>query len=208
MHALNKVNFKWSEKTAYVIGLIASDGCLYNDGHKINFTSKDLELAKLFKEYLNLSNKIGKKARGGEKEKRYYNIQFGDVIFYRFLNRIGITSAKSKTIGKLEIQEEYFFDFLRGLLDGDGNIKIYKHPESKNPQLHIRFTSASKKFLEWVKNKNSEIGVKGYIMEVRRAFVLEYAMSDSINLLSRIYHKNFPPSLTRKLVLVKTYLPR
>lgn len=206
MHPLNKVKFVWSNKTAYVIGLITSDGCLSKDKRHIIFTSKDLELAELFRNYLNLTNKIAKKARGSEIEKRYYNIQFCDTIFYKFLNGIGLTKAKSKTIRRLKIKDGYFFDFLRGLLDGDGNIKIYKHPESKNPQLHIRFISASKIFLEWLKKQNSKYGVKGYIIKTRRAFVLEYGMTDSISLLNKMYYNEFPPSLTRKFNLVKSYL--
>jgi hypothetical protein len=34
-----KVRIEWSPEFAYAIGLIATDGCLYNDGRHINFTS-------------------------------------------------------------------------------------------------------------------------------------------------------------------------
>lgn len=38
-----KVKIEWSADFAYAIGLLASDGCLYNDERHINFTSKDIE---------------------------------------------------------------------------------------------------------------------------------------------------------------------
>src|SRR3990167_11054371 len=101
MKRLNKVRIEWSSKMAYVVGLLATDGCLSIDGRHIDFTSKDLGLVEIFKENLNLSNKIGKKARGGQVEKKYFRIQFGDKSFYEFLLGIGLTPHKSKTIGPL-----------------------------------------------------------------------------------------------------------
>ncbi|HCC59726.1 MAG: hypothetical protein A2402_02690 [Candidatus Staskawiczbacteria bacterium RIFOXYC1_FULL_37_43] len=206
MRPLNKVKILWSSKFAYVIGLMATDGNLSIDGHHMEFTSKDLDLVEIFKNYLNLQNKISKKARGGEKEKKYFRIQFGDVAFYKFLLDIGLTPHKSKTIGVLKIPKDYFLDFLRGCIDGDGNIRAFKHPESKNPQLRIRICSASKNFLIWIKRMNEPFKVKGYLKTATRCYILEYAMADSINLLNRIYYKNFPSSLSRKFLFAKKYL--
>ena len=58
MRPLNKVKILWSSKFAYVIGLMATDGNLSIDGHHMEFTSKDLDLVEIFKNYLNLKNKI------------------------------------------------------------------------------------------------------------------------------------------------------
>jgi len=202
-----QVSTRWSRGLAYAIGLIASDGCLYRDGRHIDFTSKDLELVKIFKDYLGLGNKIGKKSRSAEKEKRYFHVQFGDVNFYKFLIKIGLSPAKSKTIGPLRVSDRYFFDFLRGCIDGDGNIHTYKHPESRHPQLRIRISSASKKFLQWIQYKNHRLaGIKGWLRPSGRCYRLEYAMDDSRNLLDRIYYKKFPPSLSRKFISSKPYL--
>jgi len=206
MKRLSKVKIIWSPRLAYVIGLITTDGCLSIDGHHIDFTSKDLELVKIFKDYLNLDNKITKKTRGREKEKKYFRIQFGDANFYEFLLSIGLTAHKSKTIGALNIPDEYFTDFLRGCIDGDGCIRTFKHPESKNLQLRLNVCSASEDFLIWLKNNSKNFGVEGYFKKATRVFTLEYAMAESINLLNRIYYKGFPPSLTRKFLLAEKYL--
>jgi len=59
---------KWSPHFAYSIGLIATDGCLYNDGRHISLTSKDVELLITFKKCLGLTNKIALK--GGITQKK------------------------------------------------------------------------------------------------------------------------------------------
>lgn len=206
MKRLNKVKIEWSPKMAYVIGLLATDGCLSNDGRHISFTSKDLEMVETFKKYLDLSNKIGKKTRSVEKEKKYFCIQFGDKNFYQFLLEIGLSPHKSKTIGPLKIPEEYFMDFFRGCIDGDGSINTFRHPESKNPQLRLRLYSASKKFLTWIKEKNTIFNVSGYLQDGKRVYTLTYAMNDSIRLLNEMYYKDFPQSLGRKLLIAQQYL--
>src|SRR3989344_2092153 len=115
MNRLGKVNLSWSGNFAYAIGLIATDGNLSPDGRHINLTSKDEEMVLNFKGCLSVNNKIGKKSRGGDlTNKKYFVIQIGDNNFYDFLLSLGLTPAKSKTIGPLKIPSVYFKDFLRG----------------------------------------------------------------------------------------------
>lgn len=207
MRRLNKVKIEWSSKMAYVIGLLVTDGCLSIDGCHIDFTSKDLGMVEIFKKYLNLNNKIGKKTRSNEKEKKYFRVQFGDKNFYEFLLNIGLSPHKSKTIGPLKISDNYFPDFLRGCIDGDGNIGIFWHPESRHPQLRVRIFSASKSFLFWIKSKVKLFNITGgYFQQGNRVYILEYAKADSIKLLNKIYYKDFPQSLNRKFLIARPYL--
>lgn len=199
MKRLNKVSTSWSPGLAYAIGLIASDGNLSKDGRHMNLTSKDIEMIETFKKCLGLKNKTGRKARGGSKEKRYFFLQFGDKTFYEFLVGIGLSPAKSKTLGALKIENKYFADFLRGIFDGDGNINIFKHPESKHPQLRVRFFSASPNFISWIKVKNQELlGVGGFQRLGTRVIDLAYAKADSIKLLNFMYYKDCTFFLKRK----------
>jgi|SRR3989344_2414637 len=204
---LSKVKIEWSSNFAYAIGLIASDGNLSRDGRHIIMTSKDEEMVLNFKKCLNLNNKIGKFARGGSKDKKYFKVQFGDKNFHEFLITLGITPAKSRTIGPLKINKKYFSDFFRGLFDGDGNINIFWHPESRHPQLRIRFFSASDKFINWIKQTlNSILDTKGFDMFHSREFELAYAKADSIKLVKFFYYKNFETCLTRKYIKSKPFL--
>jgi len=208
MKPLEKVKIEWTPDFAYAIGLITTDGCLSGDGRHIDLTSKDKEMIENFKECLDVDNKIGRKARGGSTDKKYYRVQFGDIVFYKFLLSIGLEPAKSKTIKQVKVPAKYFSDFLRGCLDGDGNINIQSHPESKHPQLRIRITSASEKFLVWLKTEieNHTDIEGGWIRPVRRAYELSYGKEDSIKFLRYIYYNEEVRRLTRKYLHAKPFL--
>jgi len=188
------VKIKWNSNFAYVIGVISTDGNLSSDLRHIHITSKDEEMVLNCRKCLGIYNIIGKKARGGSKDKKYYVLQFGDKNFFEFLLGIGITPKKSKTIGKLKIPQKYFKDFLRGCIDGDGSITISKHPESNHPQYKVRLCSASKVFLEWILDMSSRLClIKGgsiHIPKKSSVYTLVFAKEDSIQILRWIYKSN------------------
>ena len=197
----------WSCNFAYALGLIASDGNLSPDGRHIAFISTDSQLIDTFKRCLDLENKITLKKGGGYskgKGKKCYVLQFGDIKLYNFLTDIGLGPNKSKTIGPLLIPPAYLADFLRGLVDGDGSIGYFMHPESKKKQFRIRITSASRRFLEWLRNRLAiRLGVKGSIESVPRAFQLNYYKNDSRKIARFIYYSEDVPCLERKLAKAK-----
>jgi len=208
MKPLNKIKISWSPKFAYAIGLITSDGCLSSDRSHIIFKSIDKELVENIKIALLLKNKIGRSARGGEKIKKYFNIQFGDKVFYQFLNKIGLKSAKSKTIKKVKIPDKFFVDFLRGLFDGDGT--FYSFWDKRWPNsfvFQISFASASLDFLKWLKFKLTTLyKVKGFICKGKGVFNLRYVKGDSKKLFSQMYYNKDSLILLRKYVKIKNVL--
>lgn len=207
MHRLSKVEIKWSAAFAYAVGLIATDGNLSPDGRHIHFTSKDELLVGSFRDCLGLNNRIGKKSRGGSKEKKYFVLQFGDINFYNFLLSIGLKPAKSKILEALLIPQEFFMDFLRGCIDGDGSIGYYRHPESRHPQLRVRLYSASPKFLNWIKFKIAHmLNIQtGWVENKEGISVLVYAKTDSIKLLGFLY-RNAGHYLNRKYLIAREFL--
>lgn len=210
MKPLNKVSTLWSPQLAYAIGLITTDGCLIKDGRHISFTSKDKEQIDNFKLCLNLNNKIGKKARGGEEEKKYYVLQFGDVNFYKFLLSIGLFPNKSKTLSKLKIPRKYFFDFLRGHFDGDGSSYSYWDNRWRSSfMFYIVFVSASKNHVEWLKETiTKNLKIKGHITKGINSSVyqLKYAKTESLKLLERIYYNSEVICLKRKKIKIENIL--
>lgn len=198
----NKIDIKWNANFAYAIGLIATDGYLSNDGRHISLTTKDLEIATLFKKCLKIDNKISRKGRGYSKEKKYYLVQFGDINFFEYLVSIGITNKKSKTIKKVDVPDKFYIDFLRGCLDGDGSISVFDHPESKKKQLKLRFYSASKNFLIWIKENNKKIYdiESGHIYtdKIKIVSALSYAKTDGGKILKLMYYSRNIPFLKRK----------
>lgn len=195
----NILPIKWSSNLAYAVGLIATDGCLSKDGRHIDLTSKDLDQIKTFLRVLNFNYKISLKS-DGRSERIYYRVQFSNAKFYKFLLRIGLTPAKSKTLGKLNIPHKYFADFLRGCLDGDGCTYSYFDRRWKNSfQLYTRFTSASSKHLKWLSSQIEILyGIKGSIRFHSRAYGLEYAKKNSIILLNKLYYRKGLFYLERK----------
>ena len=194
-----KVSNEWSPELAYAVGLLASDGNLSKDGRHIDFTSTDRELVETFKRCLGLITKIGTK-KNGAGGKLAFRTQFGDVLFYRWLVKIGLHPNKSKTLGRLNIPRDLFFDFLRGYFDGDGTIYSYWDPRWHSSfMFYSAFTSASKPFLEWLRDEIEILsGVRGRIEKASGALQLKFAKTTTRTLFARMYYSKTMPHLRRK----------
>ena len=204
----NKGKTKWSNNIAYAVGLLTTDGNLSIDERHIDFTSKDIQLIKTFKKCLGLKNKVGFKTSGFSR-KKYFHIQFGDVLFYRWLLKIGLTPHKSKTIGGLKIPNKYFFDFLRGHFDGDGCCYGYWDKRWQSSfMFYTEFTSASKKHILWLKEKIGKLlKAHGELRDERKAiYILRFAKAGSKIIMAKIYRKKDNPCLLRKYKKVKSIL--
>ena len=198
----NNIKLEWNPELAYIVGLITTDGSLSKDKRHINFTSKDLQLVRLFKRCLKLKIVIGKKARGAEEEKKYFQVQFGNVLFYKWLEGVGLTSNKSKTLGRLKIPDEYFFDFLRGCFDGDGSMYAYWDPRWRSSYMfYLQFTSASYDFLLWLQNSIKRLaGIGGKIKTSSRSYQLAFAKTDTAIVFDRMFYEKKLPCLRRKFL--------
>jgi len=199
----------WTSDFAYAISLFTADGCLSPDRRHLEFCSKDKDQVENFVKCLGLTNRITKKARGREKIKKYYRVQFGNVRFYNFLCSIGLAPCKSLILERIVIPSNLFSDFLRGFFDGDGNFNVFKYPESQYPQIRVRFYSASPKFIIWLhKEIGKRLDVSGFISKGNRVETLEYAISDSKKILNYIYYSPNVICLSRKFEQVKSYITR
>jgi|SRR3989344_5521137 len=201
-----KVSSKWSVKLAYAIGLVTADGCLSKDGRHINLTSKDTEQIILFKKCLGLETKIGKKYSGVGN--LAYQTQFGDVLFYKFLQEIGLTPAKSNTISSLTIPDKYFFDFLRGYFDGDGcSYSFYDKVYKNSFRFYISFASGSIKYLEWLRAElNRLTGLRGHISYGKRSIQLKYSKKEAVILVKKMYYSPSSLCLKRKHLKIRKSL--
>lgn len=205
-------DFKFNSLLAYAIGLLTTDGSLSKDGRHITLVSTDLPLLRAFKNCLPFSTKITNKLPGGFSKKRTYKIQFGNVQFYRWLLKIGLFPNKTYTISDLKIPDKYFRDFLRGHLDGDGDIQtyiddynIYKNKRYAYRRLYTRFRSASEKHILWLRTVTQKlIGLRGHIIRSERTdrivpqWSLRYAKKESLKLLIWLYRNPKAPCLQRK----------
>lgn len=194
-----KVIYSWTPDIAYLVGLFASDGCLINDNRHLNITSKDLEIITITKSILNINVKVVTKISGYGGQA--YHLSFSNVALYDFLLKIGLTPAKSKTIGSILVPDEYYADFFRGYFDGDGTIYGYWDTRWRSSLMYYtEIISASPSFLVWLQAQNVRLfnTSPGKIKPGTRADKLSYAKTDSQLLFKRIYYRTDLPKLTRK----------
>ncbi|KKT96715.1 MAG: Intein-containing protein [Parcubacteria group bacterium GW2011_GWA2_45_15] len=156
-----------------------------------------------FQRALNIKVHIGKKSRGKGQEKKYFITQFSDVLFYQFLLSIGLTPAKSKTLGKVSIPSKYFFDFLRGCFDGDGYSYSYWDPRWRSSfMFYMGLVSASEDFIDWVRMEvRQRLGISGHIGKVKKisiCYQLKYSKYEGIILVKALYKNNRGVFLKRK----------
>lgn len=204
---------------AYIVGLTATDGCLVSGRRQINFKSQDRDLVVLYVRLLGRSNKVGteRTRKGGTA----YRVQFGDSVWYEWLRSIGLSPRKSLTLGAIDVPDAWLLPLVRGLLDGDGSItnKVYRADTKRRDDYYweyllIRFSSASKRHLEWLAGRIfAATGLHGYLQEIRRKvpdpkrhpfFQLRYGKRASLVLLPLLYPSG-APCLERKRAIWVAY---
>src|SRR5262249_16476465 len=92
------VDALWSEVNAYLVGLIAADGCLIERGgvRRIDFVSAEIEMVE---NYPRLVGIPGRYRRCVSREGNIsYRVAFKHAAFYRWLVSIGLTPRKSLTL--------------------------------------------------------------------------------------------------------------
>src|SRR5438094_3358185 len=205
----------WTEDLAYGVGLIATDGGLVGRG-AIAFKSKDVQLINT---YLAVMGRRAKPylVRGGGGSLTYH-VQFGDVVLYRWLEAIGLSPRKSLVLGAIDVPPQFFYPLARGLLDGDGTIAHYihrptkrHHPTYRYERLVVKFHSASRAHIEWLRSEFATRGVTGALVVERRRgktpmHVLQLGKKAAETLLPRLYPSSTAPKLERKWLVWHDYL--
>ena len=177
----------------YLVGLIATDGCLIGRG-RVNITAKDHRYLALIHEAIGFRGGISKKLGGSGKIA--HQLQIGSVLLWKRLVLIGLTPRKSLTIGRLDVPEVFFHDFLRGVIDGDGGIHRWIHPTNHHEQWAVKIFGASRPFLAWIQSTIEQLwGLKGRLHaqpQKRRhtLYVLKYGKLAAKVILARCYYTN------------------
>ena len=184
--------------------------------------SSDVQLLETFKSCLNIQTKISQSKNDGWAKKPCYVVQFSNIQLYNWLLTIGLFPAKTYTIGELKIPNEYFRDFLRGHIDGDGSIWTYqdkwntfKNSKYIYTRLWVRFLSASEEHIKWIQSKIFQLqNIKGHLWERKPSrpdqttsmWEVKFAKKDSIKLLSWLYYSPDIPCLKRKGAIAEKFI--
>lgn len=226
---VNPIVFKDSQEAYYLLGVGMSDGCIVETktgktrcAFAISLSVKDeLWLKAIQKFYFpdtNINRSISKK-KTGDFEMVKIQIQNQDLVEW-FLNK-GCVQRKSRIIELPEIPDEYFFDFLRGFIDGDGSVslthRIYKNGFEAE-YLRIRITTGSENFAKQLAEKirNLKIAVSLTKREFKPSenflavrgglkYIIDINSNNAIKLANLIYHDAFRKDLClkRKYEIVK-----
>jgi len=202
----------WSIEFAYAVGLFATDGCistLANGYPSMSFSSKDRGPVELFCRCAGVTAKIRERRRFAFGKIRIgYEVGFSSVRLARWLRDIGIGPRKSLTIGALRIPDPYFFDAVRGLLDGDGSVARYTDSRGRHC-FSLRFYSGSQTHLCWLRQELSDrLGVDGSLvgtirpkgLRQRPIFQLQYGREASRRIAEFTYARADAPKLERKWI--------
>lgn len=180
------------------MGIFASDGNLGEDGMYLEVTSADIEILDHVRAILGMQHiKTGRKRTPTGTA---YRIQFKRVLFHQWLVSLGMTPNKSKTLGPITVPDEYFFDFVRGVWDGDGSIYSFWDKRWRSSFMYyISFASGSPTFIRWLQTRIQELaGIEGKISAGVRSEQLKYAKREARILFELMFQKPTPPHLKRK----------
>jgi hypothetical protein len=206
----------WSSNLAYAAGLVATDGFL-TTRNVVGFSSTDLELVETFLRCIDRpiryktvepERQVGNAGLGIRARKTLYIARCSDPLLYdRFLDA-GITPRKSLSLGPVEVPPHYFFDLVRGLLDGDGSVMSLTAAPHGNAseyrlrRLRLAFYSGSQVHLEWLHSRFAEYGIRGSLHIAKRnghaLYHLIHSDRAAETILTTIYEDPRAPRLERK----------
>ena len=166
-----------NEETAYILGLIFSDGCLSYDIHskryRITISMNDYDILEYLRStYTPLKKLYVYKNKKGKSET--YTFITTDEYDIKFLRIVGVGERKSKYIRLPKINDRYMRDMIRGIFDGDGSVYInktkgiYKSEIKVYEYVNASFTTGSKKFAEDLLNILSENYINAHIVKDSR----------------------------------------
>lgn len=164
----------WNSKMAYILGLIAADGCVHQN--KLLLSLKDRDILE------DISSAMGRKPvyrRNG-----YYHLNFYSHQMVSDLKKLGIKPQKTFTLKPpFSISKQFVPHYIRGFFDGDGCFAYHK----TNANWLSVFTNASYDILEWLKET---LPINGGCLRkrTRNCFELRLGERDSLELGYFIYN--------------------
>lgn len=136
----------WDDHTAWLLGLIWSDGCLFRN--TVEICTKDFQLAELVSAAIEQPDGLRSKNHGSA-----FRVVFTSKHLTERLRGLGLTERKSLTAIWPEIPREYSAHFVRGYLDGDGWVSMrHERPGQQAPDLAVGFCGAAPLVREGLEN--------------------------------------------------------
>jgi len=201
-HTVNDKFFdEFNEKSSYILGFIFADGNISWNPEKgyYSLTITASEKDKVHLEKIRNLLESTKPLLYSPKTKSYRLI-VNNKKLCRKLMGLGVIPRKSLTLKFPDIPNEHFRHFLRGVIDGDGNVRYLNRKVS--PYFEITISSGSFKFCQgFVKSVKEMIGVEANIRKVKcNTHIMQYSCSRGEQLAEFVYSN-------ANIFLERKYLP-
>lgn len=139
---------KDSAELFYVLGLLATDGYISDDG-RIGIELIDAEVIDWIASTVKYKGSVQERQRG--QGKPTYCLRFTSHEVSKRLAFFGITPRKSVSLDIKNIPREYTSDFVRGVFEGDGTVSLGQRKNRKNSYLvNFGIATSSSKFAEQI----------------------------------------------------------
>lgn len=156
----------WTPEMAYVLGVLATDGCVSRN--RFSLTSTDLELVQKVRSLMVSDHPIGVVSPKGWARKVQYVLNVSSTKLAKRLTDLGIGPAKSLTLRFPEMPQDCVRHFLRGCWDGDGSFYFESRTRDrredeprKDTILNFRasLVSGSRRFVEGIISRINDAGI-------------------------------------------------
>jgi hypothetical protein len=192
-----------NEYKAYFLGLIYSDGCVFNTMLRISLQEEDKSILEKFLENIESEGKLYDVIGRKKSHKNQKLLSISSVKLVNDLVKLGVEPKKSlinKFPSKEQLPENLLNHFIRGVFDGDGSVFEYERiiNDKKYVELGVSIIS-SKEFMVGLSNvikfgniydtnngKNSFISFKNK-RDIQKIF--DYLYKDSTIFMDRKYFK-------------------
>jgi intein-encoded DNA endonuclease-like protein len=155
-----------TEISLYLLGAFITDGHISYDRLKNSqtavLTSKDLDWLTSIAEIVCPGKPVSK-----SKLHDAYMLRLHDKKIVEWLVFNGCKPRKSLDVKFPNLPDLYLKDFIRGCMDGDGCFCIYKSGERKVARIYSYISSASKPFVEKMKDELSKLEIDSTITECK-----------------------------------------
>lgn len=203
-HSVNEEFFnEFNEQSCYILGLIFSDGNISWNPRK-GYYSTTITASEKDKNHLENIRKIMSSTKPllYSPKTKSYRLIINNKKTCKKLMQLGVTPKKSLTIKFPNIPKNYLRHFIRGVIDGDGNVRYVKRKRS--PYFEITLASGSKAFCEgFIHSIKQNVGVNANIRKVgKNTNIIQYSCSRGERLARYIY-SNADIFLKRKYLQYK-----
>lgn len=213
---------KEDDLSFYLLGSIITDGCIVSKKDKarrVSIDSKDVSWLNAIASLIDPNLKT-RETQGA------YRLDINSTELCEWLYKWNCGMRKSLTVTLPNIPTQYFADFIRGCVDGDGSISQCKYEKNKNNKTY-QYTAttcyicgSSKLFMKALSNRLNEFNFKHSFITINQSnstingraiiaknpiYRISFSGKKAISFLQWCYYPGNKLSMQRKQLLINNF---